>query len=79
MGQHGHRHHSPGGMSEDVRVAKAWRNLAIMERERAEGRDDGALHFFLALTYAPLGKREDALRSMEDALERFEKKTTIIT
>ncbi|MGA2404678.1 MAG: glycosyltransferase [Syntrophobacteraceae bacterium] len=62
-----------GYMTEDVRVAKAWRNLAIMERERAEGRDDGALHFFLALTYAPLGKREDARRSMESALERFEK------
>ena len=62
-----------GYMTEEARMAKAKRNLAIMERERAEGRDDGALHFFLALIYAPLGKREDAIRSMKDALERFEK------
>ena len=62
-----------GYMTEQIRMAKARRNLAIMERERAEGRDDGALHFFLAMTYAPLGKRQEAIRSMEDALERFEK------
>ncbi len=46
-----------GYMTEEIRIAKARRNLAIMERERAEGRDDGALHFFLALTYAPFGRR----------------------
>ena len=62
-----------GYLTEEIRVAKARRNLAIMEREREEGRDDGALHFFLALIYAPLGKRKDAIRSMKDALERFEK------
>jgi glycosyltransferase involved in cell wall biosynthesis len=57
----------------DMRTAKAWRNVAIMEKERAEGRDDGALHFFLAVTYGPLGKREEAAKSMEAALECFEK------
>ncbi|MGA2025812.1 MAG: glycosyltransferase [Syntrophobacteraceae bacterium] len=62
-----------GYMTEQVRIAKAKRNLAMMERERAEGRDDGALHFFLALTYAPFGRRVEAIRSMEEALERFEK------
>jgi len=62
-----------GYMTEETRLAKARRNLAIMERERAEGRDDGGLHFFLALIYAPLGRRQEAIRSMEAALERFEK------
>ncbi|MGA3113548.1 MAG: glycosyltransferase [Syntrophobacteraceae bacterium] len=62
-----------GYMTEQIRMAKARRNLAIMERERAEGRDDGGLHFFLALIYAPLGRRPEAIRSMADALERFEK------
>ena len=62
-----------GYTTREVQMAKARRNVAIMERERAEGRDDGALHFFLAVTYAPLGKRQEAARSMEAALERFQK------
>jgi glycosyltransferase involved in cell wall biosynthesis len=62
-----------GYMSEEARVAKAIRNLAIMEKEKAEGRDDGALHFFMAVTYGPLGKRREAIHSMESALECFEK------
>ena len=62
-----------GYMSEEARMAKAIRNLAILEREKAEGRDDGALHFFMAVTSAPLGKRQEAIRSMENALERFER------
>jgi len=62
-----------GYTTDEVRLAKAWRNLAIMEKERAEGRDDGAIHFFMAVTYAPLKKRREAIRSMEKALERFDK------
>jgi glycosyltransferase involved in cell wall biosynthesis len=62
-----------GYMTDEMRVAKARRNLAIMERERAEGRDDGGLHFFLAMTYEPFGRRHEAMQSMEAALERFEK------
>ena len=62
-----------GYMTEQIRLAKAKRNLEMMESERAQGRDDGALHFFLALTYAPFGRRDEAMRSMEKALERFEK------
>ncbi len=62
-----------GYMTEENRKAKARRNLAIMERERAEGRDGGGLHFFLAMTYAYLDRRQEAIRSMEEALERFEK------
>ena len=61
-----------GYVDEKTRMAKNRRNLAIMERERADGRDDGALHFFLAVTYAPLGMRQEAVVSMEKALERFE-------
>src|SRR5208337_672902 len=57
-----------GYMTEQIRLAKAKRNLAMMERERADGRDDGALHFFLALTYAPFGRRVEAIGSMQKAL-----------
>jgi glycosyltransferase involved in cell wall biosynthesis len=64
-----------GYMDKELRVAKARRNLEIMEREKAEGRDDGALHFFFALTCAPLGDRPEAIRSMERALERFERES----
>jgi glycosyltransferase involved in cell wall biosynthesis len=62
-----------GYMNEEVRAAKTRRNLAIMEKERAEGRDDGELHFFMAMAYASLEKRHEAVRSMKEALERFEK------
>jgi glycosyltransferase involved in cell wall biosynthesis len=61
-----------GYMTEEMRRAKAQRNLEIMERDREEGRDDGGLHFFLALTYAPIGRKQEAIQSMEKALERFE-------
>ncbi|MGA2936247.1 MAG: glycosyltransferase [Syntrophobacteraceae bacterium] len=62
-----------GYMTEQDRRAKAKRNLVIMERERAEGRDDGGLHFFLAMVYAHIDRRQEAIRSMLEALERFEK------
>ncbi|MFZ2447311.1 MAG: glycosyltransferase [Syntrophobacteraceae bacterium] len=65
------RHH--GYMTEDARMAKARRNLAILERERAEGGDHGGLYFFLAMTHAPLGDKEEAIRCMDAAIERFEK------
>jgi len=65
-----------GYMDEETRMAKNRRNLAIMERERAEGRDDGALHFFMAVTYAPLGMRQEAIQSMKKALERFKQENS---
>ncbi len=62
-----------GYMTEEIRFAKAKRNLEILERERAAGKDHGGLYFFLALTHAPMGNREEAISCMEAALERFEK------
>ena len=62
-----------GYMTHEVRLAKAMRNLAIMEKQRAEGSEDGGLYFFLALTYSPLGRPEEAMECMAEALERFEK------
>ncbi|MHC1728118.1 MAG: glycosyltransferase [Syntrophobacteraceae bacterium] len=62
-----------GYMTEEMRFAKAKRNLEILERERAAGTDHGGLYFFLALTHAPMGNKDEAVRYMEAALERFEK------
>jgi tetratricopeptide (TPR) repeat protein len=62
-----------GYMDEETMIAKARRNLAILERERAEGGDHSGLYFFLALTHAPLGNKEEALHCMEAALERLAK------
>ena len=45
-----------GYMTEETRMAKAKRNLAIMERERAEGRDDGGAAFFPGLDLCATGK-----------------------
>ncbi len=62
-----------GYTDKEATIAKARRNLAILEKERADGGDHGGLYFFLAMTHAPLGNREEARHCMEAALERFEK------
>ncbi|MGC8493862.1 MAG: glycosyltransferase [Syntrophobacteraceae bacterium] len=64
-----------GYMTREIRVEKAKRNLEIMERQRAEGEEDGGLLFFLALTYAPLGRKQEAMECMTGALECFEKES----
>jgi glycosyltransferase involved in cell wall biosynthesis len=61
-----------GYMDLEARYAKARRNLEILEKERANGKDYGALYFYLALTHSPLGNKEEAIRCMEAALKRFE-------
>ncbi|MDR3555358.1 MAG: glycosyltransferase [Syntrophobacteraceae bacterium] len=62
-----------GYMTNEARLAKAMRNMTMMEKQRAAGAGDGGMLFSLALTYAPLGREKDALECMADALERFEK------
>jgi glycosyltransferase involved in cell wall biosynthesis len=62
-----------GYMDEEAKLAKARRNLAILKKEVEQGGDHGGLYFFLALTHEPLGDKEEAVRYMNAALERFEK------
>ncbi|MCE5336988.1 MAG: glycosyltransferase [Desulfobacteraceae bacterium] len=62
-----------GYMTDEIRMAKARRNLEILENERSRGADYGSLYFYLALTHAPLGDKQEAIRCMEKALERFER------
>lgn len=64
-----------GYMTHEIRMAKAMRNLALMEKMRAQGSEDGGMYFFLALTYAPLGRRPEAMECMAEALERFERES----
>lgn len=62
-----------GYMTEEARIAKAKRNLEILEKQREDGADSGALYFFLATTHAPVGDKEKALVYMNMALERCER------
>ena len=64
-----------GYMTDEARLAKAIRNMTMMEKARAENQEDGGLLFSLALTYSPLGRRKDALECMSQALELFEKES----
>ncbi|MGC9193863.1 MAG: glycosyltransferase [Syntrophobacteraceae bacterium] len=64
-----------GYMTDEARLAKAIRNMTMMEKSRAENEEDGGLLFSLALTYSPLGRKEDAVECMAQALERFEKES----
>jgi len=61
-----------GYTDHESRIAKAERNLSMLEKERQEGRDDEGLHFFLALTYEGLGREAEAIASMEAALQKLE-------
>jgi glycosyltransferase involved in cell wall biosynthesis len=52
---------------------KMRRNLALLERERAEGCEDERILFSLAVTYERLNRNPEAMKAMEDALLRLEK------
>lgn len=62
-----------GYMTEEARIAKARRNLGILERERARGRHFSGVYFYLALTHAPLGNKEESISCMLTALELLNK------
>ncbi len=64
-----------GYMTNEARMVKAVRNMTMMEKQRAEGEVDGGMLFSLALTYAPLGRKEEAMQCLTEALERFEKES----
>lgn len=53
---------------------KIQRNLAILEKELSEGRDDVLVHFYLALSYDHLGRAAEAISAMEKALDLMERK-----
>lgn len=52
---------------------KIRRNLAILEKELAEGQDEMQVCFYLALSYDHLGMGEEAAASMEKALLHLER------
>ncbi len=56
-----------------VLLGKERRNLAIMEKEIAEGRDDEQIHFSMAIIHRNLGNIDGALASMEKALVHLER------
>lgn len=64
------QHH--GYTHSGVLLGKVRRNLAILERELADGRDDEVVHFYLALSHEKLGDLDRAIAFMEKALVRLE-------
>ncbi len=53
---------------------KIQRNLRLLQKERADGRKDEQLFFYLALSYQYLGQSRQALEAMELARRRLELK-----
>jgi len=51
-------------------AAKAGRNLRLLELERAGGRDDARLHFYLGAEYTAAGRDSDAVAAYEACIER---------
>jgi tetratricopeptide (TPR) repeat protein len=62
-----------GYHDEALLLRKTQRNLSLLERERAEGRDDEHIHYYLATTYRLLGREAEALEAMGRALSHLEK------
>ncbi|HPC48155.1 MAG TPA: glycosyltransferase family 2 protein, partial [Deltaproteobacteria bacterium] len=58
-------YHSP-----EQRRAKAARNLAILERELADGKDTATQYFFMAMAAIGLGEHERCLEYIENARKR---------
>ncbi len=53
---------------------KVLRNLALMEKELSEGREDEQIQFYLAFSYDHLGMGDRAAKAMEKAITHMEKK-----
>lgn len=51
-------------------AAKAGRNLRLLELERADGRDDARLHFYLGAEYAAAGQTGAAIAAYEACVAR---------
>jgi glycosyltransferase involved in cell wall biosynthesis len=62
-----------GYHDESLSLQKTRRNLALLERERDEGRDDEHIHYYLATSYRLLGLDMEAIGAMERALIHLEK------
>lgn len=55
-------------------LQKIRRNLAILEKERADGRNDEQIHYYLALAHETLGRYGDAIAAMHAALVQLERR-----
>lgn len=55
-------------------LQKMRRNLAILEKERMDGRDDEHVHYYLAVSQETLGLYSQAVASMERALVHLERR-----
>jgi len=67
------RHH--GYLHKGVHHGKLERNLALLEKERQDGRDDTFIHYYLSLTSESLGRFEDAIEHMQRALASAQTQT----
>lgn len=67
------RHH--GYIHRETHQRKIERNLALLEKERADGRDDAQIHYYLSLTCGSLDRYEEAIEHMQSALSRIERQT----
>ncbi len=67
------RHH--GYLHRDIHRGKIERNLALLKKERDDGRDDAFIHYYLALSSESLGRLDEAIDHMERALRRMQTQT----
>lgn len=66
--------HHYGYLERNLFLQKTRRNLEILRKEHAEGRDDEQIHYYLALACQTLGQTKEAVTSMQRALDRLERR-----
>lgn len=65
------QHH--GYLHRGIHLGKLERNLALLQKEWREGRDDAFIHYYISLTSEDLGRLEEAREHMHRALEHLGK------
>lgn len=65
------RHH--GYLHKGIHRSKLERNLALLKRERDDGRDDAFIHYYLSLTSESLDRISESVEHMKLALAHLER------
>lgn len=65
--------HHHGYLHKGIHRSKLERNLALLKKERDDGRDDAFIHYYLSLTSESLDQMSESVEHMQQALTHLER------